>query len=187
MTNIRKHIILPCAILCSVGLLSACAISPAPHQDGANGRTEAMTEDNWNTERQRIIDTLARGDVGVYIQEDGGLLLRLAAAQGFEKDSDEPTLSLLRQLSEVAAALVSVPRTTVQVIGHTDSVGSETYNLQLSIRRAEAVMEYLRQNGIELMRLSADGHGEAEPIADNRKPEGRAENRRVEILLRPFE
>lgn len=187
MTNIRKHIILPCAILCSVGLLSACAISPAPRQADTNGQTSVTAENGWDAERQRIIDALAHGDVGIHMQENGGLLLRLAAAQGFEKDSDKPTNSLLEQLSEVAAALVSVPHTTVQVIGHTDSVGSETYNLQLSIRRAESVMEYLRQNGIELKRLSADGHGEAEPIADNRKPEGRAENRRVEILLRPFE
>ena len=75
------------------------------------------------------------------------------------------------------------PRVAIKVIGHTDSQGSEMTNLQLSISRAEAVAEYLRQRGIALERLSADGHGEAEPLASNATEEGRMRNRRVELIL----
>ena len=190
MPNTRKHVILSCAILCCAGFLSACATSPATSPTDTTQETVATTTtaaDRWNDERQRIIDALTDSSISTHIQDDDSLLLRLAAARGFERDSVKPTAELMKPLSEVADILAQVPETSVQIIGHTDSVGSEVYNLQLSIRRAEAVMEYLRQNGVGLARLSADGHGEAEPIADNRKPAGRAENRRVEILVRPIE
>ena len=65
----------------------------------------------------------------------------------------------------------------------TDSQGSEMINLQLSITRAEAVVEHLRQRGIALERLSADGRGEADPLTSNATEEGRARNRRVELIL----
>ena len=72
----------------------------------------------------------------------------------------------------------------VQITGHTDSQGSEMVNLRLSIERAEAVVSYLSERGIALERLSADGQGEADPLTSNATEEGRARNRRVELLLR---
>ena len=66
-------------------------------------------------------------------------------------------------------------------IGHTDSIGSDAYNLKLSVRRAEAVKAYLVSKGIEPNRIYTEGKGKAQPIADNRTAEGRAKNRRVEI------
>jgi len=69
---------------------------------------------------------------------------------------------------------------TVDVVGHTDSVGPEAYNDKLSLRRAEAVITYLRSIGVEVD-LNAIGKGEFEPVADNSTDEGRAQNRRVVI------
>jgi len=69
----------------------------------------------------------------------------------------------------------------VSVIGHTDSTGAEAYNLALSERRAEAVVDYLVSLGVSASRLSASGAGEVEPVADNSTADGRAQNRRVEL------
>jgi len=68
----------------------------------------------------------------------------------------------------------------VEIVGHTDSIGSEEYNQKLSERRAESVRTYLESKGIESSRLSASGKGESEPVASNDTPEGRAKNRRVD-------
>lgn len=67
------------------------------------------------------------------------------------------------------------------IVGHTDWIGSDAYNLRLSVRRAEAVREALIRAGIPADRLRAEGRGESRPVADNRTDAGRAKNRRVEI------
>jgi OOP family OmpA-OmpF porin len=69
----------------------------------------------------------------------------------------------------------------VEIRGYTDSVGPASYNLELSQRRAEAVKQYLVNAGIDPSRLVAKGYGEADPIASNKTPEGRAQNRRIEF------
>ena len=110
--------------------------------------------------------------------------LRLPADRGFASASAQPAEPLRAMLDRIAVA-VAEPASTLEIIGHTDSNGSETYNQQLSIERAEAVMHYLEQHGVAAARMRARGLGEAEPIADNRTVQGRATNRRVDIILRP--
>ncbi len=75
------------------------------------------------------------------------------------------------------------PKMKVELRGHTDSVGSDAYNKTLSEKRAKAVMDYLVSKGISAGRLSAVGKGETDPIATNDTPEGRAQNRRVELHI----
>jgi outer membrane protein OmpA-like peptidoglycan-associated protein len=70
----------------------------------------------------------------------------------------------------------------IEVAGHTDSRGSDAYNIKLSQRRAEAVRDYLISKGIAADRLSAKGYGESQPVADNATDEGRFKNRRVELV-----
>jgi len=87
-------------------------------------------------------------------------------------------------LSKVADALkLQRPDRRIVVSGHTDSNGSDEANQQLSLGRAQAVREYLVSQGVEASRISAEGRGESEPLADNKTPEGRANNRRVEIKV----
>ena len=86
-------------------------------------------------------------------------------------------------LDKAAGLLKSHERVVVEVAGHTDSVGSEEYNQKLSERRAIAVKDYLESKGITATRLSAVGYGEAQPVASNDTDEGRAQNRRVEIVM----
>ncbi|MBW7940550.1 MAG: OmpA family protein, partial [Candidatus Omnitrophica bacterium] len=85
-------------------------------------------------------------------------------------------------LREVIALLNGDKSLNLQVDGHTDSVGDKHFNMELSRRRAESVVKYLTSNGIDSKRLRFDGKGDSMPVADNRSEEGRAKNRRVELV-----
>jgi outer membrane protein OmpA-like peptidoglycan-associated protein len=89
-------------------------------------------------------------------------------------------------LNAVAIILKEYNKTTVDVIGHTDSVGSSVFNQRLSENRARSVAEYLSSQGILPARLLVAGMGETQPIATNATPEGRARNRRVTIQIAPL-
>jgi outer membrane protein OmpA-like peptidoglycan-associated protein len=73
----------------------------------------------------------------------------------------------------------------LMVTGHTDAIGSEAYNNQLSLARAESVKAYLVSKGVDVTRVRTIGQGKSQPIADNATKEGRAKNRRVEIEVNP--
>lgn len=87
-------------------------------------------------------------------------------------------------MREMLAVLQADPGANVDIVGHTDWVGSDAYNLGLSQRRAQAVVDWLIAHGVARERLNAIGMGEAEPIAENATPAGRQQNRRVEIRRR---
>ncbi len=93
-------------------------------------------------------------------------------------DIDASSNSLLSDLIEVAN---QCPDAKIEIGGHTDSSGSDDYNLRLSQARASSVMSYLITNGIDATRLTAVGYGENSPIADNESTEGMAKNRRIEF------
>jgi len=94
------------------------------------------------------------------------------------RPADEP------ELQTALAFIMKYPGYKVSIEGHTDSLASETYNQALSLRRATAVRDYFVKHGAtDTGRMTVVGHGESMPIADNRTPEGRFQNRRVEILI----
>jgi OOP family OmpA-OmpF porin len=99
----------------------------------------------------------------------------------FAFDSDEVTGASMATLDVAAETLRACPNVRTAVEGHTDSVGTDTYNQDLSQRRAESVSNYLSSHGVSPDRLSAKGYGESRPIADNSTEDGRALNRRVEL------
>ncbi|MCX7889537.1 MAG: OmpA family protein [Rhodobacteraceae bacterium] len=103
----------------------------------------------------------------------------------FATSSDALDPAILPDLAVVANSLLRYPNTTARVVGHTDSTGSLAYNQSLSERRAASVAAVLRQNGVPSSRIVTIGRGPNEPIASNATPEGRAQNRRVEILIIP--
>jgi len=100
---------------------------------------------------------------------------------------DSATLSggLQNDLRAVAASLNRYPNTRVNVIGHTDNTGEAGYNLNLSQRRAQAVGSVLVSAGVTPARINAIGRGEDQPVASNLTPQGRQQNRRVEIIITP--
>jgi outer membrane protein OmpA-like peptidoglycan-associated protein len=102
----------------------------------------------------------------------------------FEVDSTRVDSDGRMTLEDVANVLEDYDKTAVVVQGHTDSTGSEEYNLDLSERRAESVRRYLTSLGVDSDRLATMGFGEESPVASNDSESGRRQNRRVDILLR---
>lgn len=101
----------------------------------------------------------------------------------FSFDSSNLTPSSEENLAKLAKVLKEQPNTNISIYGHTDSKGSDDYNLKLSERRANSVVNYLNSLGISISRITPKGMGETEPIATNDTPEGRAKNRRVEFAI----
>ncbi len=92
---------------------------------------------------------------------------------------------LQNDLRSIAASLNNYPNTTVNIIGHTDNVGEASYNFDLSQRRAQAVANVLQSAGVSPQRIRSIGRGEDQPVASNLDAAGRAQNRRVEIIITP--
>ncbi|WP_417625651.1 OmpA family protein [Pararhodobacter aggregans] len=103
----------------------------------------------------------------------------------FATDSYSVRPDLASMLRSVAQNINSYPLSIVYVTGHTDSTGSESYNQQLSLRRADAVAGVLIGAGVPGNRVQARGMGESQPVASNDTASGRAQNRRVVITIRP--
>lgn len=104
--------------------------------------------------------------------------------EGVNFDFDKSTIRQedLPNIDKDVAALETWGNVNIEVAGHTDSRGSDKYNMSLSQRRAEAVRNYLISKGIAADRLTAKGYGESQPVADNATDEGRFKNRRVELI-----
>jgi outer membrane protein OmpA-like peptidoglycan-associated protein len=124
-------------------------------------------------------------EVKVSEQKDGTLMLNVPGSVSFASDSSSIAPSLQPTLDKIAGTLQEYPATTITVVGHTDNLGDPHYNMNLSERRASAVADYLVQRGIDSRRITVQPRGESAPIADNATEAGRAQNRRVEMLIRP--
>lgn len=115
-------------------------------------------------------------------QTDRGLVLTLGDVL-FEFNKSELKAGALRNLYPLVSFLKQNSSRGVTIEGHTDGIGSESYNLELSQRRAEAVRRFLIENGLRQDRITARGLGEAYPVASNDTDPGRQMNRRVEIVI----
>ena len=133
---------------------------------------------------KRTADALAAlAAIAAVKEEERGLVVTLSGSVLFRSAKSTLLSSAQVKLDQVAKALLAVRARNLIVEGHTDSQGSESYNQGLSQRRADAVRDYLVQKGYPADRIQTRGKGEGSPIADNASPEGRANNRRVEIVI----
>jgi len=101
----------------------------------------------------------------------------------FEFDKDELMPRSFVELNKLLKIMRENPKLSIEIVGHTDALGDDDYNLELSRRRALAVVNFLQENKISKNRLRSHGEGEAKPIASNETDEGRAQNRRVEFVV----
>jgi outer membrane protein OmpA-like peptidoglycan-associated protein len=136
-------------------------------------------------EQERKLRQQAVG-TGINVIRDGdNLVLDMPSEITFGVDSANIDPGFRNTLDQLASTLTQYEKTYVDVLGHTDSTGSDAYNQTLSERRASAVADYLSTRGVQSARLAARGYGESQPKASNLDAAGRSANRRVEIRLVP--
>lgn len=126
------------------------------------------------------------GNDNVTIQNTGDrLIVTLPQDILFATNSFAVRSDLRRDLNSVAGNLQAYPNSTIQIVGHTDSDGDAAFNQQLSERRANSVADVLLDAGVPFSRIQTFGRGESQPVASNLDPGGKAQNRRVEIVILP--
>jgi outer membrane protein OmpA-like peptidoglycan-associated protein len=124
---------------------------------------------------------------GVEVQRQGDdIKLIMPGAITFATDSAEIASGFYAPLNSLASSFKQYQQNSIEIVGHTDSTGSHAHNMSLSQRRAQAVADYLVAQGVPLARLSTRGAGPDQPVASNATDSGRAQNRRVEVNLRPI-
>ena len=178
-----------------------------------NTKNLMIAEFNSNSSTGKYLVSLPSGkNYGIQVEAEGYLFhtenVDIPLARGFQEiiknielkkieigssivlrniffDHDAATLrpESVSELERLRKLLTDVPNLVIEISGHTDDVGSDTYNQKLSERRAQAVVKYLVDNGVIESRLQAIGYGEAQPIESNDGPEGRQNNRRTEFKI----
>jgi len=151
----------------------------------AGGATGNYMDEQQRAFEAELAEEQRRNDLEIQRLQDESLKIDVSSEVSFDFGSASLKPAFLTTLDKVASILARYPKTTVTVIGHTDSVGSEAYNQELSERRARSVVSYLGDHGVAPARLSAVGRGETQPRASNDTEAGRQLNRRVEILVQP--
>lgn len=144
------------------------------------GATGAVIGNKMDKQAKEIEKTVPDAKVervgeGIVVEFSSNVLF------GFDQSSLSADAKI--NLEKLVKVLNSYPDTDIQIQGHTDSKGSEAYNRKLSVRRASAVSDYLRNNEIVTSRISIIGYGETTPKYDNNTAEGQSQNRRVEFLI----
>ncbi|MDX1571331.1 MAG: OmpA family protein [Xanthomonadales bacterium] len=138
-----------------------------------------------DVQEARLRERLER--TGVSVTRTGNeIVLNMPSNITFAVDSAEITPDFQSVLDGVTEVLKEYDKTLIEVVGHTDSTGSDRYNQLLSEQRANSVGNYLTRNGIRAVRVATAGYGEQFPIADNGSAAGRQANRRVELTLVPL-
>lgn len=119
--------------------------------------------------------TVTRVGEGIIVKFDSGLL--------FGSGSADLQTAAQNNLQNLASSLQQNMATNVIIIGHSDNTGTSQQNMDISLKRSQAVKTYLASKGVDVTRITTLGKGETEPIADNSTEEGRAQNRRVEVVI----
>jgi len=205
----RKLTVALAALTVSTGMTGCASMNNtergAAAGAGAGGAIGAIIgRQTGNTARGAIIGAVVGGAAGAVIgrrmdQQAQELEQNLPAAEVervgegiavtfesgvlFPYNSDQVLPAGRENLRQLANSLRNYPGTTVLIVGHTDSSGSDEYNMGLSYRRAESARSFLAAQGIDASRVRVEGRGESEPVADNSTDAGRQQNRRVEIAI----
>jgi len=135
---------------------------------------------------QQLAQEQANQEISVTRIDDETLKVNVSSEVSFDVNQASIKSNFRDSLNKVAGVISEYEKTAIHVIGHTDSTGSNSYNQQLSEKRASSVGRYLSQNGVQRDRMRMAGRGESLPVSDNGSSAGRSQNRRVEIYLKPI-
>lgn len=172
------------------GALGGAAISKATGgehtgRDAAIGAVIGGAAGAYMQKQAKQIETQMAG-TGVEVKQDpttGNINLVMPGNITFAYDDATLNPSFTGSLNQLAQTMKQYDQTTIVVAGHTDSNGSDAYNMNLSKQRAISVANYLVSQGVSASRIQAVGYGEAQPVASNATDAGRAQNRRVELTI----
>lgn len=172
------------------GALGAMAVDSAAKAK-ADANFQETQGDLLKQGKKDVVDAQKRADdamaelakLAAIREEERGMVMTLSGSILFQSAQATLMPSAQTKLDQVAKALMAVRERNIVVEGYTDSQGSESYNQGLSQRRADSVRNYLVHQGYPNDRIRAQGMGEGSPVADNASAEGRANNRRVEIVI----
>ncbi len=139
-----------------------------------------------DVQEAKLRQQLAQTGVGV-TRDGNNILLNMENSITFGVNESNLSQAAMNALHSVAVVVKEYPRTQLNVLGFTDNTGAAEYNLRLSQVRADSVGNYLMRQGVAGNRVVTKGMGEAHPIATNSTAAGRAENRRVQIILSPLQ
>ena len=168
-------------------------LSEAEEQRRAEAEQLQSTSHQLETERQARLAAEKKAEeatanlakIAMVKQEARGLVITLSGSVLFTSGRSTLLANARPKLDEVATALQKSDAEKFVVEGHTDSIGSDATNEELSYRRAQTVHDYLIERGVPAEKIRAVGYGKSRPVADNTTAEGRANNRRVEIIIQP--
>ena len=168
----------------SGGALKGALIGAAA--GGAIGAGVGAYMDKQQAEFERqLADERAAHQVEVERLQNENLKITMSSEVSFDYNSAALKPAFRQTLDKVADILQRYPRSSIRIIGHTDSTGSAAYNQQLSEQRAKSVAWYLSDAGVDSRRIITEGRGEGQPRATNDTEAGRQLNRRVEMLIIP--
>jgi outer membrane protein OmpA-like peptidoglycan-associated protein len=166
------------------GAVTAVALASSERSGAATAELLSAEQVARNAADLRTANALAAlAKLGAVKEEPRGMVITLSGSVLFASNQAILLPEARTRLDQVVAVLLTTRERNLTIEGHTDSQGTDAHNLDLSQRRADAVRNYLVTKGYEADRIQAHGLGEGHPIADNANAEGRANNRRVEIVI----
>ena len=174
MGYFKKPVLFIALTIGIAGALLGCATSEPPPPPGPpTGKIGEISKFD--------ITTASPDDIAIALQKDGKVVI--SGGILFETDSAKLSASAEDIVRRISDTMKNNPGLKVAVVGNTDNTGDFNYNIRLSERRAKAMVDALIKDGVAADRLAAVGVGPLSPVAPNDTPEGRAQNRRVELVL----
>jgi outer membrane protein OmpA-like peptidoglycan-associated protein len=153
---------------------------------GLAGAAVGAYMDNQKRDLEKnLAKEIQAGQAKVEKMSNNTVRITMTSQTAFDTNSTDIKPGFYTTLDKLADVVVRYGKTTLTVVGHTDNVGSDKYNQDLSLRRAHSVASYFESKRVDPVRMAISGKGETQPVASNSSEAGRQQNRRVEIYVEP--
>ena len=179
----KKNLILLSAV--AIIALTGCTSAEKPMKEMVITETEnQFVMEDIDVSKKTLEELIVFNEEGVTIRKEGNnLVLSMPELVLFDFNKYEVKNKVKGSLNILSKALEENPDIRIKIDGYTDFIGSEEYNLELSVKRAKAIKNYLVDRGVKSSNISIEGYGKQNPIANNATAAGRAKNRRVEFII----
>lgn len=179
----KKSLILLSAV--AIIALTGCTSAEKPMKEMVITETEnQFVMEDIDVSKKTLEELIVFNEEGVTIRKEGNnLVLSMPELVLFDFNKYEVKNKVKGSLNTLAKALEENPDIRIKIDGYTDFIGSEGYNLELSVKRAKTIKNYLVDRGVKSSNISIEGYGKQNPIANNTTAAGRAKNRRVEFII----